>query len=118
MLLAFRAWAVLVALAYIGSVSYFLVPLLQGQEGHSTQNLPYLLPPMGAAMLFIWGLAAWRSRKAWLVRLVAWAVLVAGSFVLIGFTFVLLFLLLTTGPTLWPPQLWRMLEGKACRHDT
>ena len=118
MLLAFRAWATLVALAYIGSVGYFLVPLIQGQPDHTAENLLYLLPPFAAALLFVWGLAAWRTRWAWLARLVAWPVLVAGCFVLIGFTFVLLLPLLTTGPALWPGRVWRVMSGESDRDET
>ncbi len=116
MLTALRVWAVLVAIAFIGSVGFFFVPVLQGDPGPSTKSLPFLVSPVAAAALFIWGLAAWGTRKAWLARSVAWVMLAGSTFFLIGFTFMLLTLLLTTVPVLWPRQVWsRNRTDSGCR---
>ena len=106
MVTALRVWAFLVAIAFIGSVGYFFIPALRGDPEPTTKTLAIVASPVAPAALFVWGLAVWDTRGAWLARLVAWPALVAGCFVLIGCTFVLLFLLLTTAQTLWPWQVW------------
>ena len=117
MLTALRVWAVLVAIAFIGSVGFFVVPVLQGGLGLRAKSIPFLVSPVAAAALFIWGVAAWGTRKAWLARSVAWLVLAGSTFFLIGFTFMLLVLLLTTVPVLWPRQVWSRKRTDSGRRE-
>ena len=62
----------------------------------------FIAPAFVAAAQFIWGLVAWQGRRAWLVRLSAWCVLALSVIPLFSFSFLLIPLLLSAIPTLWP----------------
>ena len=51
---------------------------------------------------FIWGQIKWKTRRSWIVRTVAWFALVVGLIPLISVSFVLMPLLISALPSLWP----------------
>jgi len=61
-----------------------------------------LVVQLAALSLFVWGLAVWDSKMAWIVRVSAWSILFVGLVPLVTFAFVLGPLLAVAMPVLWP----------------
>ena len=51
---------------------------------------------------FIWGQIRWNTRRSWIVRTVAWFALAVGVIPLISISFILIPLLISALPSLWP----------------
>ena len=82
----------------VGVVAY----LAMNEPEDALRATIFIAPALVAAALFIWGLVAWQGRRAWLMRLSAWCVLALSVIPLISFSFLLIPLLLSAVPTLWP----------------
>lgn len=99
---AVRAWALVVATAYIVLSLGIVVFLAANEPEDVLVGAAIISPLLVACGAFIWGLITWRTRRSWIVRTVAWLALAVGVIPLISFSFVLIPLLISTLPSLWP----------------
>ena len=99
---AVRAWGFVVGFLY-GALCLGYLALFATDQPESLLIATILIAPVLVAVaLFIWGLVAWQGRRAWLVRLSAWCFLALSVILLISLSFLLIPLLLSAIPTLWP----------------
>ena len=60
------------------------------------------VPLLVASGAFIWGQITWNTWRSWIVRTIAWFALAVGVIPLISISFILIPLLISALPSLWP----------------
>jgi len=99
---AVRAWALVVGIVY-GALSLIIVAFLAANEPEDALvGAAIITPLLVACAAFIWGLITWDTRRSRIVRTVAWFALVVGAIPLISIAFILIPLLISALPSLWP----------------
>ncbi len=99
---ALRTWGFVVGIVY-GALTLALIVVLATNEPEDALVGTAIAGPMLVVSgAFIWGQIKWNTRRSWLVRTVAWFALAAGVIPLISISFILIPLLISALPSLWP----------------
>ena len=99
---ALRAWGLVVGIVYAALTLVVIVFLAIAEPEDALVGTAIAGPVLVVSGAFIWGQMTWSTRRSWIVRTVAWFALVAGVVPLISISFILIPLLISALPSLWP----------------
>ena len=99
---ALRAWGLVVGIVY-GALTLVMILFLAINEPEDVLVGAAIVGPLLVVSgAFIWGQIRWDTRRSWIVRTVAWVALAVGVIPLISVSFILVPLLISALPSLWP----------------
>ena len=99
---AIRVWGVFVGIIYSSTVLGLVVIIaMRDPPENNLRIIAFVAPSLVAVAVFIWGVVIWNTRLAWIMRVIAWFVLLLSLIPLISFSFVLFPLLMSALPNLW-----------------
>ena len=103
---ALRAWGLVVGIVY-GALTLGVIVLIVlmdaiNEPEDALVGTAIAVPLLVASGAFIWGQITWNTGRSWIVRTVTWFVLAVGVIPLISFSFILIPLLISALPSLWP----------------
>ena len=99
---ALRAWGLVVGIVYGALTLVVIVFLAINEPEDALVGAAIVGPLLVVSGAFIWGQIRWNTRRSWIVRTVAWFALAVGVIPLISISFILIPLLLSALPSLWP----------------
>ena len=99
---ALRAWGLVVGIVYWALTLVVIVFLAINEPEDALVGAAIVGPLLVVSGAFIWGQITWTTRRSWFVRTVAWFALAVGVIPLISISFILIPLLLSALPSLWP----------------
>ncbi len=99
---ALRAWGLVVGIVYVALALGVIVYFATYEPEDALVGAAIAGPLLVVSGAFIWGQIRWNTRRSWIVRTVAWFALAVGVVPLISFSFILIPLLISALPSLWP----------------
>ncbi len=99
---ALRAWGLVVGIIYVALALGVVVYLATSEPEDALVGAAIAVPLLVVSGAFIWGQITWSTRRSWIVRTVAWFALAVGVIPLISFSLILIPLLISALPSLWP----------------
>ncbi len=99
---ALRAWGMVVGIAYGALALGVIVYLAATEPEDALVGTAIAGPLLVVSAAFVWGQKTWNTRRSWIVRTIAWFALVVGVLPLISISFILIPLLISALPSLWP----------------
>ena len=99
---ALRAWGLVVGILYAALTLAVIVFLAITEPEDALVGTAIAGPLLVVSGAFIWGQIKRSNRRSWIVRTVAWSALVVGVIPLISISFILIPLLISALPSLWP----------------
>ncbi len=103
---ALRAWGLVVGMVYgaltLGVIVLILLMDAINEPEDALVGTAIAVPLLVASGAFIWGQITWNTWRSWIVRTVAWFALAVGVIPLISISFILIPLLISALPSLWP----------------
>ncbi len=99
---ALRIWGLVVGIAYGALALGVIVYLAANEPEDALVGTAIAGPLLVVSGAFIWGQITWNTWRSWIVRTVAWFALAVGVIPLISISFILIPLLISALPSLWP----------------
>ncbi len=99
---ALRAWGLVVGIVYGALALGVIVFLVANEPEDALIGTAIAGPLLIVSGAFIWGQITRNNRRSWIVRTFAWFGLVVGVLPLISISFILIPLLISALPSLWP----------------
>ena len=99
---ALRAWGLVVGIVYGALTLSLIVYLATNEPEDALVGAAIVGPLLVVSGAFIWGQLKWTTRRSWIVRTVAWFALAVSVVPLISISFILISLLISALPSLWP----------------
>ena len=99
---ALRAWGLVVGIVYGGLTLGVIAYLAINEPEDALVGTAIAGPLLVVSGAFIWGQIKWSTWRSWIVRTVAWFALGVGVIPLISISFILIPMLMSALPSLWP----------------
>ena len=99
---ALRAWGLVVGIVYGALTLGVIVYLATNEPEDALVGAAIAGPLLVVSGAFIWAQITWNTWRSWIVRTVGWFALAVGVIPLISVSFILIPLLISALPSLWP----------------